>query len=95
MRLAVQRTKGASPARPYRGIGLASESRRDRHPMSPAPTTEDIQATAAWLRFLARDMLDNPDRLIAISEAEAMSLEKLVQGVVVADDEMLPADVTF
>ncbi|WP_206931468.1 AbrB/MazE/SpoVT family DNA-binding domain-containing protein [Roseococcus thiosulfatophilus] len=63
--------------------------------MSAAPPTEDIQATAAWLRFLARDMQDNPDRLIAISEAEAMSLEKLVQGVVVSDDEVLPDDVTF
>ena len=63
--------------------------------MSAVPPTEHIQATAAWLRFLARDMQENPDRLIAISEAEALSLEKLVQGVVVADDEMLPADVTF
>ncbi len=63
--------------------------------MSAAPTTEDIPATAAWLCFLARDMQDNPDRLIAISEAEAMSLEKLVQGVVVSDDEVLPDDVTF
>ncbi len=63
--------------------------------MSAAPPTEDVEATAAWLRFLAHDMQENPDRLIAISEAEALSLEKLVQGVVVADDEMLPADVTF
>ena len=63
--------------------------------MSAAPPTEDVEATAVWLRFLARDMQDNPHRLIAISEAEAMSLEKLVQGVVVADDETLPADVTF
>jgi hypothetical protein len=95
MRLAVRRANGASPAGPDRGIGLPSESRRDHHPMSAAQTTEDIQATAAWLRFLARDMQDNPDRLIAISEAEAMSLEKLVQGVVVGDDEMLPNEVTF
>ncbi len=63
--------------------------------MSAAPPTEDVEATAVLLRFLARDMQDNPDRLIAISEAEATSLEKLVQGVVVADDETLPADVTF
>jgi hypothetical protein len=63
--------------------------------MSPAPTTEDIQATAAWLRFLARDMRDNPDRLIAISEVEARALENLVQRVVVGDDEVLPDDVTF
>ncbi len=63
--------------------------------MSAAPPTEDVEATAAWLRFLARDMQENPDRLISISETEALSLEKLVQGVIVADDEMLPADVTF
>ncbi len=95
MGLAVCHAKGTSPAPPYRGIGLAPESRRDRQLMSAAPPTEDIQATAAWLRFLARDLQDNPDRSIAISEAEAMALEKLVQGVVVSDDEVLPDDVTF
>lgn len=43
--------------------------------MSVASPTEHASALAARLRFLARDMEENPDRSIATSEAEAMSLE--------------------
>jgi hypothetical protein len=62
-------------------------------PASPPP--EDDLATVAWLEFLARDMEDNPSRLIAIGEAEATSLEDLVKGVEVLDSDALPDNVTF
>lgn len=63
--------------------------------MSAAPPTEDVEATAAWLRFLARDMENNPWRMISLIEAEAVALEDLVKGVTVRDDDILTDDVTF
>jgi hypothetical protein len=63
--------------------------------MPGPPPPEDDQATAAWLRFLARGMDDNPSRVIAMGEAEATALEDLVKGVEVLDDETLPDNVTF
>jgi hypothetical protein len=40
-------------------------------------------------------MQDNPQRMTSLSEAEAATLEELVKGVKVRDDETIPDDVTF
>lgn len=63
--------------------------------MPASPPTEDDPATVAWLRFLARDIEENPSRLVAIGEAEATALEDLVKDVKVLDSDALPDDVTF
>ena len=63
--------------------------------MSAAPPTEDVEATAAWLRFLARARENNPWRMISLIEAEAVALEDLVKGVTVRDDDILTDGVTF
>lgn len=63
--------------------------------MSAAPPTDDVEATAAWLRFLARDMENHPRRMASLDEAEAAALEDLVKGVTVRDDDILTDGVTF
>lgn len=49
----------------------------------------------AWLDFLARDMEENPHRLVPLGEAQMRALQALVEGVEVDLDEPLPDDVTF
>jgi antitoxin PrlF len=59
------------------------------------PAAGEDPVIGAWLSFLARDMQDNPQRMTSLSEAEAATLEELVKGVKVRDDETIPDDVTF
>jgi len=59
------------------------------------PPQAEASVIDAWLRFLARDMQDNPRRMASLDEAEALALADLVKGVRVRDDEVLPDEVTF
>lgn len=62
----------------------------------PIPPPEaEASVIDAWLRFLARDMQDNPRRMASLDEVEAVALAELVKGVTVRDDEVLPDEVTF
>lgn len=50
---------------------------------------------SAFLSFLERDMLATPSRLSPVARGSADVLTKLLEGVVVSDDERLADDVTF
>jgi antitoxin PrlF len=63
--------------------------------LNEAPPAGDDPMVEAWLRFIERDVIQHPERLHAVTEAEAQDLERLVEGVVVRDDETLPDDVTI
>lgn len=64
--------------------------------VDPQPASEEADpAIAAWLSFLEADMRDSPQHLTGLAERELTALEKLVDGVVVRDDDVLPEDVTF
>jgi len=63
--------------------------------LEEALPAEDDPMVEAWLRFIERDVIEHPERLHALTEAEATELERMVQGVVVSDDEILPDDVTI
>jgi hypothetical protein len=56
---------------------------------------EDDPMVDAWLRFIERDVVRNPERLHLLTKTEAKDLERLVEGVAVQDDEILPDDVTI
>lgn len=56
---------------------------------------EDDPMVEAWLRFIEQDVIQHPERLHVLTEAEAQDLERMVEGVVVTDDEILPDDVTI
>jgi len=61
---------------------------------SDAETEEDPMIDA-WLGFLTRDSIEHPEHVHLVGEDEVLRLQQLVQGVVVTDDEEIPADVTF
>ena len=63
--------------------------------LEEAVPAEDDPMVEAWLRFIERDVIGHPERLHALTEAEALGLERMVEGVVVRDDEILPDDVTI
>jgi antitoxin PrlF len=49
----------------------------------------------AFLAFLAKDMLNHPERLQSVSDEEVQRVKDLVAGVTVSDDDVIPEDVTF
>lgn len=55
----------------------------------------DDPVVEAFLGFLAEDMKSNPKRLAALSQRDIERVEELTKNVVVDDNEVLPADVTF
>jgi hypothetical protein len=63
--------------------------------LDEAASTEDDPMVEAWLRFIERDAIQHPEQLHALTGTEAQDLERLVYGVVVRDDEILPDDVTL
>ena len=63
--------------------------------LDEAASTEDDPMVEAWLRFIERDAIQHPEQLHGLTGTEAQDLERLVYGVVVRDDEILPDDVTL
>lgn len=62
----------------------------------PRPAEEEGDPViGAWLSFIEADIAANPGRLRPFAERELAALEKLVEGVVVRDDDVIPDDVTF
>ncbi len=59
------------------------------------PDKEGEPMISAWLSFLDRDIAANPGRLVPFAAGELAALEKLVETVVVDDDDEIPEDVTF
>jgi hypothetical protein len=71
------------------GAGTALVVLEEARPVDDDPMIE------AWLRFIERDVVRHPEQVHALTEAEAQCLERMVEGVVVRDDEILPDDVTI
>jgi hypothetical protein len=63
--------------------------------LEAAQPAGDDPMVEAWLRFIERDVIRNPERLHLLTETEAQDLERLVEGVAVQDNEILPEDVTI
>jgi hypothetical protein len=61
----------------------------------PRPAEEGDPVIGAWLSFIEADIATNPGRLRPFAEEGLAALEKLVEGVVVRDDDVIPDDVTF
>lgn len=59
-----------------------------------APFERD-PVVSAYLAFLGRDLREHPERLLPFTESELARLDALTEGVVVADDETIPDDVTL
>jgi len=63
--------------------------------LDAALSAEDDPMVEAWLRFIERDVIRNPERLHSLTKTEVKDLERLVEGVAVRDDETLADDVTI
>lgn len=61
----------------------------------PVAQDETDPIIGAWLSFIDADIAANPDRLLPLSETYLTVLEKLVDGVTVSNDDIIPDDATF
>lgn len=61
----------------------------------PLEAAEPDPVVTAFLAFLERDMLADPSRLNALPDGAGDALAKLLEGVVVSDDELIPEDIAF
>jgi hypothetical protein len=62
----------------------------------PSPAMDEHDPViGAWLSFIDADVQANPGRLVPLKKADLAGLEKLVEGVVVSDEDVIPDDVTF
>jgi hypothetical protein len=63
--------------------------------LEAALPAEDDPMVEAWLRFIEQDVINRPEILHLMTEAEAQEHERPVEGVVVQDDEILSDEVTI
>jgi antitoxin PrlF len=59
-----------------------------------ADVDEDPVVTA-FLSFIERDMLKNPEHIIPLSDEFLQNVSALTQGVEVSDDEVFPDEISF
>ncbi len=63
---------------------------------APAAMIEESDPIiGAWLSFIDADIQANPGRLVSFNETDLSVLEKLVEGVLASDEDVIPDDVTF
>ncbi len=66
----------------------------DDAPQAPADDIEQDPVVSAYLAFLERDMIDHPDHIAPITEDELARMHRVVRGVPISDDDIIPDDIT-
>lgn len=62
---------------------------------APSDQAERDPVMSAFLDFLERDMVENPQNLTPFTEAEIARVYALTDGVSASDDDIIPDDVTL
>lgn len=62
---------------------------------APLDEAERDPVMSAFLDFLERDMIENPQNLVPFTETDLTRIRELVQGVEVSDDDVLPDEFSF
>lgn len=62
---------------------------------APLDEAERDPVMSAFLDFLERDMVENPQSLTPFTEADVTRIRELVEGVEVSDGDMLPDEFSF
>ena len=64
-------------------------------PDAPLDEAERDPVMSAFLDFLERDMVENPQNLTPFAEADVTRIRELVAGVEVSDDDVLSDEFSF